>query len=345
MSDNNNRQITTDALIIGAGPIGLFQAFELGLLGISCHIVEALDQAGGQCSTLYPDKPIYDIPGTAFTSASDFIDQLLQQIKPFDPQIHLNCTVLNISRRGDHFVVSTNSQTEFIAVNIFVATGAGAFTPVKLRDKGFEEFETTQVHYNTPAATLLENKNVVVTGDDSSAVQTALQILPTADTVTLVHRKRRFDINEDTSAGLQRAIDNGSLKAIKGKITSFTVSNSQLQTIVVQQNADSTDEIKLDHLLVRLGNSPKQSALQDWGIPTTANHIPVDTANFESQCAGVYAIGDINIYPAKRKLILCGFHEATLAAFAAAARAQPDKPIHLQYTTTSTELRKRLGVL
>jgi len=345
MSDNHNKRITTAALIIGAGPIGLFQAFELGLLGISCHIVEALDQPGGQCTALYADKPIYDIPGTTHTSASGFIEQLLQQIKPFDPKIRLNCTVLNISRSNDQFVVTTNNQVEFVAQNIFVATGAGAFTPVKLRDEGFEKFETFQIHYDTPTASFLENKKVVITGDDSSAVQTALQMLPLAGSLTLVHRKRRFDVNEDTAARLQHAIDSGGLQAIKGKITGHNASNDKLQSITVQQGTDTTDEIELDHLLVRLGNSPKQSPLQDWGIPTTANHISVDTANFESEAAGVYAVGDINTYPAKRKLILCGFHEATLAAFAVARLKQPDKPIHTQYTTTSTELRKRLGVL
>jgi len=335
--------IKTEALIIGAGPIGLFQAFELGLLGIECCIVEALNQPGGQCAELYPDKPIYDIPGTAYTTAIDFIHQLEKQIAPFNTDIHYQQTVEVLKKTNDGFVATTTAGSTITAQQIILATGAGAFTPVKLRTDGINNFEGTQVHYSQVAATQLQAKSIVVTGDAQAAVDCAVEASMHATSVIFLHRKRRLDANEQSLAQLAALVADGSIQQIKGKITNYTGVKT-LEQITIQQSADVSTTHKLDLLLVRQGNSPKQSNLDDWGINTEARLVPVDTANFETATTDIYAVGDINSYPAKRKLILCGFHEATLAAFAVAAKLRPEKPVHLQYTTTSTELLQRLGV-
>lgn len=335
--------ITTEALIIGAGPIGLFQAFELGLLGVDCCIVEALDRPGGQCTELYPDKPIYDIPGTAYTTAEDFILQLLKQIAPFDTPIHYQQTVETLVVDGDTFIATTNTGTTFTARQVFTATGAGAFSPVKLRTKGIEKFEGTQVFYSSVPAEACKSRTVVVIGDAQAAVDGVIEASTSAASVLFLHRKRRLDASAQSLEQLTTLVSNGTVQQIKGKITDHT-GGDRLTQITVQQSAEAITTHAVDLILVRQGNSPKQTDFDAWGIQTTAKQIPVDAATFETNLNGIYAIGDINSYPAKRKLILCGFHEATLAAFAATANLRPDKPLHLQYTTTSTELLQRLGV-
>jgi len=335
--------VNTEALIIGAGPIGLFQAFELGLLGIECCVVEALDRPGGQCTELYPDKPIYDIPGTAYTTAADFIAQLQKQIEPFNTPIHYQQTVETLEKNNDQYLATTQTGNTFTAQHVFLATGAGAFTPVKLRTDGIDQFEGSQVHYAATEASQLRNKSVVVIGDAQSAVDSVISASSAAANVLFLHRKRRLDATESSLAQLSTLVSNNTVQQIKGKLTGF-IGDSELTQITVQQSADDISTHKADLLLVRQGNSPKQSDVASWGVNTEARHIPVDTEHFETSTRDVYAVGDINSYPAKRKLILCGFHEATLAAFSVTAKLRPDKPLHLQYTTTSTELLQRLGV-
>ena len=335
--------VETEALIIGAGPIGLFQAFELGLLGVECCIVEALDRPGGQCTELYADKPIYDIPGTAYTTAADFIVQLEKQIEPFNTTIHYQQTIETLERHNDRYLATTQTGSTFTAQHVFLATGAGAFTPVKLRTEGIDQFEGSQVHYAATESSQLRNKSVAVIGDGQAAVDTAISASSTAASVLFLHRKRRLDATESSLVQLSTLVSSNAIQQIKGKMTDFR-GNSRLEQITVKQSADNNTMHKTDVLLVRQGNSPKQSDVASWGVNTEARHIPVDTEHFETSARDVYAVGDINSYPAKRKLILCGFHEATLAAYSATAKLRPDKPLHLQYTTTSTELLQRLGV-
>ncbi len=342
--------IKTEALIIGAGPVGLFQAFELGLLGIDCCIVESLNRPGGQCTELYPDKPIYDIPGTTYTTAAKLIEQLQLQLKPFNTRIEYQQTAKRLERTPTGFNVETTAGDQFEATTVFLATGAGAFTPVKLRTEGLSEFEGSQVHYeqwsDEQYQQHIKGKKVTIAGDAQEAVDCAIHASKLAVEVTLLHRKRRLDASTEALQQLAQLTEQKKVLQIKGKITGFNCSTQgTLEELVIQQSTDNTSTQAVDHLLVRQGNSPKQVDLESWGIDTQARHIPVDTANYESGSPGIYAIGDINSYPAKRKLILCGFHEATLAAFAATAKLRPEKPVHLQYTTTSTELKKRLGVV
>ena len=301
------------------------------------------DRPGGQCEELYPDKPIYDIPGTAYTTASDFIQQLIQQIKPFNTPMHYQRTVQQLSEDNGNLIATTQDGSTYTAKRIIVATGAGAFTPVRLRVEGIHEFEGSQVHYSKENLPGFSNKNVVVIGDNESAITTALAASKSAASVVFIHRKRRLDATDETINTLEKSVAAGTLVSMKGKITDFTA-DKKLKSISVRVNAETTNKVVADQVLVRLGNSPKQSELGDWGIETAARHVTVDTARFATTAPGIYAVGDINTYPAKRKLILCGFHEATLAAYDIAAGLRPDKPLHLQYTTTSTELLQRLGV-
>ncbi len=335
--------VQTEALIIGAGPIGLFQAFELGLLGVECCVVEALDRPGGQCTELYADKPIYDIPGTAYTTAANFIGQLEKQIEPFSAAIHYQQTVETLVQHNGGYRATTQTGSTFTAQYVFLATGAGAFTPVKLRTKGLEQFEGSQVHYGVTDTSLIRDKSVVVIGDGQAAVDAAVSASSTAANVLFLHRKRRLDASESSLEQLSAHVNRNAIQQIKGKLTDFA-GDARLEQITVQQSADNITTHKADQLLVHQGNSPKQSDVTSWGVSTEARHIPVDTEHFETGTRNIYAVGDINSYPAKRKLILCGFHEATLAAYSATAKLRPDKPLHLQYTTTSTELLQRLGV-
>lgn len=320
----------------------MFQAFELGLLGVQCCIVEALDKPGGQCTELYPDKPIYDIPGTAYTTAADFISQLQKQIAPFDTAIHYQQTVTQLKKNNDRFVATTHTGSTYTASYVFLATGAGAFTPVKLRTDGINQFEGSQVYYTAIDRSQLKGKSVVVIGDAQAAVDGAIDASGVASEVVFLHRKRRLDATENSLAKLSTLTGNGTVQQIKGKITGFN-GDPTLEQISIQHSADKTTTHAADILLVRQGNSPKQSDVDSWGITTKAKHISVNTEHYETSTPDVYAVGDINSYPAKRKLILCGFHEATLAAFSATAKLRPEKPLHLQYTTTSTELLQRLG--
>lgn len=335
--------IETDALIIGAGPCGLFQAFELGLLGVSCQLLEALPHPGGQCAELYPDKPIYDIPGIPHSRADQLTAQLLQQLAPFNTPMHYNQIAQHIALRPDQRYQVDTPDRQFIAANVVIAAGVGAFSAVRLKTPGIDKFEHTQLFYTQPPAT--DGAQVLVCGDSQQAVARALSLTQTAASVTLLHRTRRLALDEATASQLQRAEAAGKLSRIKGKISSFSeTADQRLSSVDIQLKRDESCRQPVDIILPLLGTSPKLVPLEQWGLAASASRIDVDPAHFESASPGLFAVGDINQYPGKRKLILCGFHEATLAAFAIANRLQPDKPVHLQYTTTSTELKARLGV-
>ena len=335
-----------DALIIGAGPCGLFQAFQLGLQGVHCHIVESKDAAGGQCNELYADKPIYDIPGIPHILAGDLASQLLTQLKPFDPTFHFNTTVTHIKQDNDQgFEVHTEHNTVIHARHIIICSGAGAFTPVKMRIEGIDAYENSQLFYGSVPPDLIKNKRVVVTGDTAAALEETIRVSAAASEVTFIHRKRRLPDRPDLVEEIHKLQTNGAIKVIHGKITEAITNGKTLTGLRVTDNNKEIQEAAADMLLARLGNSPKMQNYSDWGIDTVRHHVSVSTNAFESNISGIYSVGDINQYDGKRKLILCGFHEATLAAFDIAARLNPESPVHTQYTTTSTRLLQRLGVL
>ena len=338
--------IATQALIIGAGPVGLFQAFELGLLGIQSHIVDALPYAGGQCIELYPDKPIYDIPGTPTTTGRQLVASLLEQLKPFNTPFHLNQHVETLARQADgRFLVQTSAQKTFLTKTIIIAAGVGAFQPKKLAVAGLDAFAGTQLFYHLDAEADFGGKQVTIVGSEDTAVDAAIELAKlSSNSVTLLHRRDVFKAEPDKLEAMRQLIAAGKLQLRIGQIAGFDEQNHQLTALQVTDVDGKTAPLQVDTLLVLQGLSPKLGPVADWGLALERKQLTVDTEKFQTNEAGIFAVGDINAYPGKKKLILCGFHEAALASFAAAALVFPDTPTLLQYTTTSTLLHQRLGV-
>ena len=338
--------LATDALVIGAGPVGLFQVFELGLLGISAQVVDALPHVGGQCVELYADKPIYDVPGLPVCSGRELIERLQQQIRPFAPGLHLGQEVVALQPQDDgrHLVETTTGQ-RFLARTVFIAAGVGAFAPKRLRLEGAEALEGRHIHHRADAFAAT-GQQALVLGGEVPAVQAAVDLAEAgaAARVTLLHRKDAFKAPAALLARLQALRDAGRLQVEVGQPLALRQEGDRLLGLDVLDASGQTHAVAADHLLVRLGLSPRLGAIADWGLALERKLVTVDTARFETSLPGVYAVGDINHYPGKRKLLVSGFHEATLAAFAAAERVFPGQPIHLQYTTTSPKLHERLGV-
>jgi thioredoxin reductase (NADPH) len=332
--------VETDALIVGAGPVGLFQAFQLGLLEISCHIVDALPAAGGQCVALYGDKPIYDIPGTPMTSGRDLAQSLLQQVAPFKPQFHFGEQVATLERQPDQrLLLTTSAGKAFLAKTVFIAAGVGAFVPRRIVLDDIARFEGTSLFYHPESLDRFAGQAVVVNGGDDVALETAIALTAIARQVVLVHRRDGFQAAEATIAAMRALVAEGKLAFLVGQPSAFD--GKQLQVTTPDTR---TVELPLDALVACLGISPRLGPIADWGLELERKQVPVDTEKYETRERGVFAVGDINTYPGKKKLIVCGFHEATLAAWAATAIVFPGKAVHLQYTTTSTRLHELLGV-
>ncbi|MBL8275906.1 MAG: NAD(P)/FAD-dependent oxidoreductase [Pelomonas sp.] len=335
-----------DALVIGAGPVGLFQVFELGLLGIRAEVVDALPHVGGQCVELYADKPIYDVPGLPVCSGRELVERLQQQIRPFAPALHLGQEVSALQAQPDgRLLAETSAGTRFLARTVFIAAGVGAFQPKRLRLEGVEAFEGRHVHHRLETLPA-QAQRVLVLGGEAPAVAAAVALAEagTASHVALLHRKDAFKAPAELLARLQALRDAGRMQVEVGQPLALRLQDGQWQGLDILDAAGQTRAIDADHLLVRLGLSPRLGAIADWGLALERKLLTVDTARFETSLPGVYAVGDINHYPGKRKLLVSGFHEATLAAYAAAERVFPGQPVHLQYTTTSPKLHERLGV-
>lgn len=337
--------IETDVVIIGAGPCGLFQVFELGLLDLRAHIIDALPQAGGQCSELYPDKPIYDIPGFPSVGAQELVDRLQEQIKPFDPTFHLGQQVQSLVKQADgSFDLTTSAGTEFKAKAIIIAGGVGAFQPVLVRIEGIDRYVDKQLFYRVKDPSQHHGKKVAVLGGGDSALDWALQMVDKATEVTLIHRSSRFKAAPASVSRFQEHVDAGRAKMVLGTVLGFGESDGRLSSLKVTSIDKTEHEVPVDDVLAFYGLSPKLGPIADWGLTLNKHQIEVDTEKFETSVPGIYAVGDINWYPGKKKLILSGFHESALAAFAIKHQLFPDAKIHLQYTTTSTSVHKKLGV-
>jgi thioredoxin reductase (NADPH) len=342
--------IETDALVVGAGPVGLFQVFELGLLELHAEVVDALPHIGGQCAELYPGKPIYDIPGLPVVSGADLVSRLQQQAAPFKPGLHLDQLVSDLARRDDgRFDVATSRGTRFIARCVFIAAGAGAFLPKALKLDGVERFIGRQVHHRLPDPATLAGQQVLVLGDDDGALQAANQLAEggRCASVTLLHRRDSFRASADTLARHHALRADGRLRFVAGQPVALCTADGDAQRLTGLDVIDSdgaTHPLVADTVLPLLGLSPRLGPIADWGLAMERRQLTVTTDTFETAEPGIHAVGDINTYPGKRKLLLCGFHEATLAAFGAAARLAGGKPPLLQYTTTSPRLHALLGV-
>jgi len=339
--------IEADAVIIGAGPVGLFQVFELGLLEIKAHVIDSLGAVGGQCVELYPDKPIYDIPAVPSCTGQELTDNLLKQIEPFEPTFHLSQEVTVVERREDgRFNVETSAGTRFISKTIFIAAGVGSFQARTLKVDGIEVFENSQLHYRVKEPALFEGKNLVICGGGDSALDWALNFVGKAESVVLLHRRDDFRAAPASVAKMKALCDEYEMQLIIGQATGHEVdADGKLSQLKVTGADGVTRRVPLDMLLVFFGLSPKLGPIAEWGLDIERRQLKVqNTEKFETNVPGIFAVGDINTYPGKKKLILSGFHEAALAAFGAAPYIFPDKKIHMQYTTTSPKLHKVLGV-
>ena len=338
--------IEADAVIIGAGPVGLFQVFELGLLEIKAHVIDSLGAVGGQCVELYPDKPIYDIPAVPVCTGQELTDNLLKQIEPFEPTFHLGQEVTVVQRREDNrFNVETSTGTQFITKTIFIAAGVGSFQARTIKVDGIDKFENTQLHYRVKDPAQFHGKNLVICGGGDSALDWALNFVGKAESVVLLHRRDDFRAAPASVAKMKALCDEYEMQLITGQVTGFDEKDGQLSEIKVTGPDGVTRRVPLDMLMVFFGLSPKLGPIADWGLDIERRQLKVqNTEKFETNVPGIFAVGDINTYPGKKKLILSGFHEAALAAFGAAPYIFPDKKIHMQYTTTSPKLHKILGV-
>jgi thioredoxin reductase (NADPH) len=341
--------IETDAVIVGAGPVGLFQVFELGLLESKAHVIVSLGYAGGQCIELYPDKPIYDIPALPVCTGRELTDNLLKQIEPFGATFHLGQEVSVVERQDDgRFFVATSKGTTFLARTIFIAGGVGSFQPRTLKVDGLEKFDGTQLFYRVRNPAQFAGKNLVIVGGGDSALDWTLNFAQDgahkAGSVILVHRRDGFKAAPASVAKMKELCDAYEMQFIVGQVTGIDESDGRLAAVKVTGSDGVTRVVPLDMLLVFFGLSPKLGPIADWGLGIERKQVVVDTEKFATNVPGIFAVGDINTYPGKKKLILSGFHEAALAAFGAAPIIFPDKRIHLQYTTTSPKLHKVLGV-
>jgi thioredoxin reductase (NADPH) len=337
--------IQTDVVIVGAGPCGLFQIFELGLLGLNAHIVDALPKPGGQCTELYPDKPIYDIPAIPMCDAAELVDRLLQQIEPFAATFHLDQQVTQVERHEDHsFTVSTSAGTALRCKAVVIAGGVGSFQPMPLRVDGVDDLIDTQVFYRIKDPTAHHGRDLIVLGGGDSAFDWAIALAEHAKSLTLLHRSDKFRAAPASVAKMEALVAAGKMRFAVGNVVGLEMSAGKLARVQVRAPDETVASMSLDHLLVFFGLSPKLGPIAEWGLNLEKNQITTDTEKFESNVPGIYAVGDIATYPGKKKLILSGFHEAALAAFAIKARIEPDKKVHLQYTTTSPIMHQRLNV-
>jgi thioredoxin reductase (NADPH) len=337
--------IETDAVIVGAGPVGLFQVFELGLLEIKAHVIDSLTAVGGQCVELYPDKPIYDIPAVPVCTGQELTDNLLKQIEPFEPTFHLGQEVTLVARREDgRFDLETSTGTHFITKTIFIAAGVGSFQPRTIKVDGIDAFEGSQLFYRVKDPARFAGRNIVICGGGDSALDWALNLQEKAESVILLHRRDNFRAAPASVAKMKALCDDYAMQLVIGQVSGFETKDGKLAEIKVTGADGVTRRLPLDDLLVFFGLSPKLGPIAEWGLDIERKQLKVDTEKFETNVPGIFAVGDINVYPGKKKLILSGFHEAALAAFGAAPYIFPDKKIYMQYTTTSPKLHKILGV-
>ena len=337
--------IETECVVVGAGPSGLFAVFELGLLGMKCHVVDSLQHPGGQCAELYPDKPIYDIPALPVCGAQELVDRLMEQIKPFGAGFHLGQEVTGLVRREDgRFELTTAKDTRFLAGAVIIAAGLGSFQPRRLSVEGAEALEGRQVHYRVTRAEQYHGKDLLIAGGGDSALDWVLEFAGKAKSVTLVHRRDEFRAQPASVARMKELEAAGRVRHLSGQVGALRIVDGVLTGATVNGLDGSTAPVDCDHVFAFFGLHPKLGPIAEWGLDLEKKALRVDTEKFQTSVPGIFAVGDINTYPGKKKLILSGFHEAALAAFGVQAHVYPKKRQFLQYTTTSPIMQQRLGV-
>ena len=338
--------IKTDVVIIGAGPVGLFAVFELGLLDIKAHLIDILDKVGGQCAELYPEKPIYDIPGIPYITGNGLAEQLMEQIKPFKPTFHLGEMVTSMNKLGEaHFKVATDAGKTFEAKCVVIAAGGGSFQPKRPPIQGIEPYEEKSVFYAVRKMEAFRDKQLLIVGGGDSALDWTLNLQPIAKRLTLVHRRDDFRGAPDSVNKMRALVAAGGMDLKIGQVTELEGADGKLTAASIKAKDNSVERVKCDAMLPFFGLTMKLGPVADWGLTMQDGLIPVDTGTFETDVPGLFAIGDINTYPGKLKLILSGFHEGALMAQKAYHYVYPDKRLVFQYTTSSTNLQKKLGVV
>jgi thioredoxin reductase (NADPH) len=340
--------IETDVLIVGAGPIGLFAVFELGLLDIRAHLVDILPKAGGQCSELYPEKPIYDIPGFPIVTAQGLVENLEKQIEPFHPTFHFGEMVESLTPTGTsgapRFKVTTDNGKTFDVKSVVIAAGGGSFQPKRPPIAGIDAYEGKSVFYAVRRMEDYRDRNVVIVGGGDSALDWTLNLQPVAKRLTLVHRRDDFRAAPHSVNAMRELTAAGKMDLIIGQTSKLVGQDGQLSSVTIKGNDGNEKEVVCDRLIPFFGLTMKLGPVANWGLNLHENLVPVDTEKFETNVPGIFAVGDINHYPGKLKLILSGFHEAALAAQKVHRYVYPDKKLTFQYTTSSTSLQKKLGV-
>jgi thioredoxin reductase (NADPH) len=337
--------ITTDAVIIGAGPCGLFTVFELGLLDIRCHVLDILDRPGGQCAELYPEKPIYDIPALPLVTGAELTSRLMEQSKPFKPEFHFNQMVTSLVKRGENdFELKTDGDLTFNCKVMVIAAGGGSFMPKKPPIPGIEAYEGRSVFYSVKKMDTFRGKDMLIVGGGDSALDWVNNLQPIVKSMTLLHRRDEFRAAPDSVNKMRELVAAGKMNLKIGQVTGLTGADGMLASATVKGADGTTSEVVCNTMLPFFGLTMKLGPVADWGLNLTENLISVDTEKFETSAPGIFAVGDINTYPGKLKLILSGFHEAALMAQQAFRYINPGERLLFQYTTSSTSLQKKLGV-
>ena len=335
----------TDILVIGAGPVGLFTVFEAGILGLKCTLIDNLDKPGGQCAELYPDKPIFDIPGVPYQTGQEHVDALLKQIEPFDYDLILNERVESMSKKDDVWLVTTNKGSEVETPNIFIAAGAGSFEPIKPNlERDYSSLEGNKIFYAIKDKTLFKDKKVAIFGGGDSALDWTVELQKVGAEVSLVHRRDAFRGAPDTEISVRKLNEERKIELLTPFIIKDIVGNENIDSIKLF-NTETKEELDInaDYILFFYGLNKKLGPINDWNLELSGNKIQVNTENFETDKEGIFAVGDINTYPGKLNLILSGFHETTLAVQKAFNRVYPGERVPFGYTTSSKKIHEKLG--
>ncbi|MGH1375863.1 MAG: NAD(P)/FAD-dependent oxidoreductase [Alphaproteobacteria bacterium] len=337
--------IETDAVIIGAGPCGLFTVFEMGLLDMKCHLIDILDRPGGQCAELYPEKPIYDIPAYPTITGQELTDRLMEQIEPFNPEFHFQEMAERLEKlENGKWRLTTDIGTVFDATCIIIAAGGGSFMPKKPPIPNIDSYEGTSVFYAVRKMDQFKDRDIVIVGGGDSALDWTLNLQPLAKSVTLIHRRDNFRAAPDSVSKMRELVDAGKMKLEIGQVKNLVGESGELNAIEIQDSNKEMKTIQCDRLLPFFGLTMKLGPIADFGLNLHENLVPVDTEKFETSENGIFAVGDINCYPGKLKLILSGFHEAALMSRQAFKYCRPDAKLRFEYTTSSSSLQKKLNV-
>ena len=339
----SSEPVRTDLVIIGAGPVGLFAVFEAGLLGMNCHLVDNLDRPGGQCAELYPEKPIYDIPAVPVCTGQELVDRLMEQIRPFEPTFHFRQQAETLERTEDGWRVTTSTGTRLESPAVVIAAGAGSFVPRRLPLPEAASFEDRSLFYVVRRREDFRGRNILVAGGGDSALDWLLELEPLAGELAIVHRRRDFRAKPDSVERMHRLIEAGRIRMHIGQIVGLEGADGRLEAVRIR-NPEGEIRHPCDTVLAFYGLKMELGPIARWGLELEGNHIRVETAGFETNLPGVFAIGDICTYPGKLKLILSGFHEAALMSHRAFTYCFPDRRLVFRHTTSSTELQKKLGV-